>query len=318
MWTSWFNYSRVARGEIVLRHQRSEVAELVVRAVEASAALMTERGQRVNIRVPAGLAIVVNPDRMVQVFTQLLASASRRSGPGTAIVIEAAGDAQSVSIAVKDEGGIACEPADRIFDPLAPGGAHEAPREVGFGLAIARDLVRLHGGTIAARRAGGGSELVVSIQVSPADAASMIAAGDGDDSTAAPPPSRPRRVPDPGPGRARRILIVDDNEDLASLMSELLEVHGHKVEMAHDGRAALEVATRFEPDIALLDIGLPGMDGYELARELRQLRQGSIRLIAITGYAQETDRHRSQEAGFSGHLVKPVDPARLARLIADA
>ncbi len=133
-----------------------------------------------------------------------------------------------------------------------------------------------------------------------------MAAGDGDERTAAPPPP-PRRDSGAGPGGARRILIVDDNEDLASLMSELLEVHGHTVEMAHEGRAALDLATTFEPDIALLDIGLPGMDGYELAREMRKLRQGSIRLIAITGYAQETDRRLSQEAGFSGHLVKPVE-----------
>jgi CheY-like chemotaxis protein len=147
-------------------------------------------------------------------------------------------------------------------------------------------------------------------------AASVMAAGDGDGHAAATPP--PRRDSGAGPGGSRRILIVDDNEDLASLMSELLEVHGHTVETAHEGLAALELATTFQPDIALLDIGLPGMDGYELARQLRELCHGSIRLIAITGYAQDTDRHRSQEAGFSGHLVKPIDPARLARLIEGA
>ncbi len=310
------DYSRIARGQVEIRRQRLDLAAVVARAVESSAPLIRERGHRLDIRVPAGLAIDVDPDRMVQVVMHLLVSAARRSNPGCPIVLEASGDASSVRLAVKDEGiSITCEPPDQIFDPLASarGALESSPGQFGFGLAIARDLVRLHGGTVAAHRAGPGkgSELVVSIRA----AASAMTAGGGDDSEAAPPPSRPRRGP--GPGGARRILIVDDNEDLASLMSELLEDRGHKVETAHDGRTALDLATTFEPDIALLDIGLPGMDGYELARELRDLRQG-IRLIAITGYAQETDRHRSHEAGFSGHLVKPVDPKTLARLIEDA
>jgi signal transduction histidine kinase len=305
------DYSRVARGEIVLRRERVEVAGLIARAAESIASLLAERGVRLDIRVPAGLAVEVDPDRMVQAFNQLLAGAARRSGPGAAIVIEAAGGASSVRISVKDEGdGIAFVPADRIFDPLAGGAGR--PGNVGFGLAIARDLVRLHGGSVVVTSGPGrGSELTVSLHE-----ASLMAARDGDDRAATPP--RPRRDSGGGPGGRRRILIVDDNEDLASLMSELLQVHGHTVETAHEGRAALDLAATFEPEIALLDIGLPGMDGYELAREMRKLRQGSIRLIAITGYAQETDRHRSLEAGFSGHLVKPVDPATLARLIEDA
>ncbi len=305
------DYARVARGEIVLRRERVDVAGLVARAAESTASLLAERGLRLDIRVPAGLAVDVDPDRMVQVFMQLVASAAGRSGPGAIIVVEAARGASSVHIAVKDEGdGIASEPAERIFEPLAAGAGRSG--SAGFGLAIARELVRQHGGTVVVTSGPGGSELTVSLH----EAASTMAAGDGDQRAAA--PSRPRRDSGSGPGGPRRILIVDDNEDLASLMSELLQVHGHTVETAHEGRAALDLATTFEPDIALLDIGLPGMDGYELAREMRKLRQGTIRLIAITGYAQETDRHRSLEAGFSGHLVKPVDPATLARLIEDA
>ena len=308
------DYSRVARGEIVLRRERVEVAGLVARAAESTASVLAERDLRLDIRVPAGLAVEADADRTVQALSQLLVSAARRSGPGAAIVIEAARDESSVRIAVKHAGddGIASEPAERIFEPLAAGAGK--PGGVGFGLAIARDLVRLQGGTVAVTSGPDrGTELTVSLHA----AASMITAGDGDERAAAPPP-RPRRDSGGGPGGPRRILIVDDNEDLASLMSELLQVHGHTVEMAHEGRAALDLATTFEPDIALLDIGLPGMDGYELAREMRKLHHGSIRLIAITGYAQDTDRNLSQAAGFSGHLVKPVDPATLARLIEDA
>ncbi len=308
-----FNYSRVARGEIVLRRERVDVAGLVARAAASIASPLAERGLRLDIRVPVGLAVEADPDRMVQALNQLLASAARRSGPGAAIAIEAAGSASSVRISVKDQGdGIAFEPAERIFDPSAAGAGKSG--SVGFGLAIARDLVRLHGGTVVVTSGPGrGSELTVSLRA----AASSMAASDGDERTA-PPPPHPRRDSGAGPRGPRRVLIVDDNEDLASLMSELLQVHGHTVETAHEGRAALDLAATFEPDIALLDIGLPGMDGYELAREMGKLRQGSIRLIAITGYAQETDRHLSHQAGFSGHLVKPVDPATLARLIEEA
>ena len=308
------DYSRIARGEVEIRPQRLELAAVVERAVESSAPLIRERGHRLDIRVPAGLAIDADPDRMVQVVMHLLVSAARRSKVGSPILVEASGDASTVRLAVKDEGtSIACEPPEQVFDPLAAarGALESSPGQFGFGLAIVRDLVRLHGGTVAAHVAGQGNELVVSIR-----AASAIAAGNGDEGEAAPPPSRPRRGPDAG--SSKRILIVDDNEDLASLMSELLQDRGHKVETAHDGRTAIDLATTFEPHIALLDIGLPGMDGYELARELRGLYEGNIRLIAITGYAQETERHRSEEAGFSGHLVKPIDPKTLARLIENA
>jgi signal transduction histidine kinase len=305
-------FSRVARGEIVLRRERVEVAGLVARAADSIASLLADRGVRLDMRVPTDLAVEADADRMVQALSQILASAARRSGPGAAVAIDAALGGSSVHIAVKDDAdGMPLEPAERIFDPLTAGAGTSGT--VGFGLAIARDLVRLHGGTVVVTSGPGrGRELTVSLPA----AASSVAASDGDGRAAAAPP-RPRRDSGGGPAGPRRILIVDDNEDLASLMSELLQVHGHTVEMAHEGRAALDLATTFEPDIALLDIGLPGMDGYELARHMSKLCHGSIRLIAITGYAQETDRHRSREAGFSGHLVKPVDPATLARLIED-
>jgi CheY-like chemotaxis protein len=161
-----------------------------------------------------------------------------------------------------------------------------------------RSLVELHGGAVDVRSEGlgRGSEFRVSL---PAPAGS------------------PAPEPDAGPRpRApRRVLVVDDNEDLAALVGELLQIHGHQVVVAHDGRSAIEAARRFRPEVALLDIDLPGMDGYQLAAELRSALDG-ILLVAITAYGQAVDRRRSADAGFTAHLLKPVDPQLLAQVVA--
>ncbi|HKE14621.1 MAG TPA: response regulator [Kofleriaceae bacterium] len=311
------DFARLAGGEIAIDRQRLELAQVVGRAVELTAPLLGERGHPLDVRVPAGLALDVDADRMAQVVAAALTSAALGADAGAAIRLAARRDADSILLSVA-RGGAAIA-ADR-----GRGAAD---------LAMARELVRLHGGSVA-DRAG---ELVIAIpaagdlpaedgagesgaaSASPDDRAdeNRAASADegGDGGGAAAPAARSAR---PGPqGPSRRILVVDDNEDLASLISELLREHGHEVELALDAPSAIECAAAFAPDVALLDIGLPGMDGYALARELRQLRR-ELRLIAVTGYAQESDRRRSEEAGFSGHLVKPVNPDLLARIIRGA
>jgi CheY-like chemotaxis protein len=213
---------------------------------------------------------------------------------------------------VVDEGvGIAPEMLERVFDLFVqqPQLRDRAQGGLGVGLAIVRNLVARHGGTVSARSAGPGqgSEFVVELPLSkPRESVEGKAKG------------RPATAPRPRTDRAPlRILVVDDNDDSAVMLGEILRRLGEAVEVAHDGPSALDQARRWTPDLALLDIGLPLMDGYELGARLRE-QQGAIRLIALTGYGQETDHARSREAGFEAHLVKPVDVQRLRKAIEPA
>lgn len=300
--------SQLGRGKLELHVQRIELAEVVARAIETSGPLLERRQHPVDVEVPAGLIVVVDPDRMAQVVVNLLANASKYSDRGTPIQIRASREGASVRLSVKDQGiGMTPEVIGRVFDSFARRTAEpERPGSgLGLGLAIAHSLVKLHGGTVAAHSEGKGkgSEFVVEIQA--ADVALSEPARS---------PAAAQQEPSPN-ARARRVLVVDDNVDLASLIAELLEHLGHQVELAHDGHSALDAAARFRPEVALLDIGLPVMDGYELARQLRTLGDGKIHLVAITGFGQDADRRLSEEAGFAGHLLKPVDPKVLATVV---
>jgi signal transduction histidine kinase len=295
--------SRIARGKIELRRERIEVSEVLAAAIETSSPLFEQRMHRIDVDVPrTGLVIDADPDRMAQVFSNLMTNAVKYSEPGTRIAIEARRIGERVRVRVIDEGaGIAADMIDKVFDMFVqqPQTIERSRGGLGLGLSIVKSLVELHGGKVSAHSdgVGHGTELMVEL---PAAAEAER--------------SQPvvEAVPIGG-GVVKRILVVDDNDDAASSLKKALERLGYAVAIAHDGPAALRAAAVFEPEIALLDIGLPVMDGYELARRLRALRR--LHLVALSGYGQEADRQRSAEAGFEVHLTKPVDLRHLENVV---
>jgi signal transduction histidine kinase len=302
--------SRITRGKVELRRERIDVADAVTKAIELSSPLLEQRRQELEVRVPRGkFGVNVDPGRMEQVISNLLTNAAKYSEPGSKIVIAATREGDSVCICVKDEGvGIAPELLGSVFERFVqqPQTLARSKGGLGLGLAIVRSLVELHGGSVRAKSAGvgKGSEFVLDFPA--VELSSTIA-----DRAARPDPVVPPAR------RSKRILVVDDNTDAAETLKDALEALGYTVHAAHDGPTALQAAETFAPEVALLDIGLPVMDGYELARRLRELRGalGHLHLVAVTGYGQEADKQRSEAAGFERHLVKPVDLNKLEDVV---
>jgi PAS domain S-box-containing protein len=289
--------SRVTRGQLKLRMEPVEVADAMDRAIEMASPLFEQRHHRLAVDVPRRGALVHgDPTRLSQVFANLLTNAAKYTEPGGSITVVAQRVGEHVRIRVKDNGiGIPPELQQDIFAPFTQVSRllDRAPGGLGLGLPLVKSLVHLHGGSVSvfSEGPGCGSELTVELPAaSPAALPAPAAA-----------PAMPRRTK-----AARKILVVDDNQDAAESLVELLGELGHEVIMAHDGPSALAAAAELAPDIAILDIGLPVMDGYELARRLIETLAKKPRLIAITGYGQASDRLRSREAGFDVHLVKPV------------
>jgi signal transduction histidine kinase/DNA-binding response OmpR family regulator len=300
--------SRITRGKIELKTERVELADVVARAIETSSPVLEHRQHHLGVDVRSrGLALDGDPDRLAQVISNLLTNAAKYTERGGRITVSAAQRGDQIRISVKDTGiGIAPEMLPRVFDMFVQErqALDRSRGGLGLGLTIVRSLVAMHGGTVEVHSEGRnrGAEFVVTL---PAAAAKRPAVCDG-----APAPNGARR------GAGRRILVVDDNEDAAELLASALEIMGYTVRVAHDGPEALKVAAEFDPDLGLLDIGLPVMDGYELARRLQDdpgLRR--VPLVAVTGYGQPSDRRMSEAAGFDAHLVKPVDIERVSSLI---
>jgi CheY-like chemotaxis protein len=280
-----------------------QLDEAVRRGVEMANPLLERRAQRVQLQVPSdGLPIDGDRERLAQVVYNLLANASKYSEPGAVIRVRAERAGESVRLVVRDEGvGIAPDFLGRIFEPFfqPPQALDRAEGGLGLGLAIVRSVVELHRGTVAATSAGvgEGSTFVVELPIHL-----------GAEAPAATSPE-PTNAPTVEPAaREDRILVIDDNVDAARMLAEYLTELGYRVETAHDGPSAVVLAETWRPHVCLIDIGLPGMDGYEVARRLRS--SGHIdpgaRLIAVTGYGREGDRRQSAQAGFDVHLVKPV------------
>jgi signal transduction histidine kinase len=303
--------SRITRGKIELRQERISIAEVVRRAVETSQPQLVQRQQRLEVDVPDDLVVWGDPTRLAQVFSNLLTNASKYSDPGSLVQLSAKALGPRAEIRVRDYGiGIQADLLDRVFEPFVqqPRSLDRSAGGLGLGLAIVKSLVHSHGGSVRVESAGvgKGSEFNVSLPLLSASNSPMAEA-------TVDPIAAAVRSP------VRRVLVVDDNEDAAEVLASSLMSMGHRVRVAHDGPAALDVAATFHPDVALLDIGLPRMDGYELASRLRDQPGGrDIRLVAVTGYGQERDRATSRAAGFAEHFVKPVDLERLAELIAEA
>jgi PAS domain S-box-containing protein len=302
--------SKITRGKIELRTEAVDLGQVLARAVEMASLLLEQRRHRLIVHAPSrGLRWVGDPVRLAQVVANLLTNAARYTPSGGEVRLTAFRDTHDVVISVQDNGnGIPPHMLGRVFELFAQGerGVDRAEGGLGIGLALVKSLVAMHGGSVVAKSEGlgQGSEFVVRLPLMPESA------------------SRTDGVllqrPAAGVARGQRVLVVDDNADAADMLGLALKSQGHEVVVAHDPVAALKAVDGFAPDVAVLDIGLPAMDGYELAGHLRA-RMGTrpCRLIALTGYGQERDKLRSRDAGFAVHLVKPVDVDGLLSLIAD-
>ena len=250
-----------------------------------------------------GLVVHGDRDRLTQLLANLLNNAARYTPPGGRIWVRARSEDGHALLSVRDTGrGIEPQIIDRIFDMFVQGRSalERVGGGLGIGLALARRIAELHGGTLEAKSEGAnrGSEFVLRVPLSQAPVRRE-----------APPAEQRAALP-------RRILVVDDNVDAATTLDVLLRSLGHETRVAHEGMTALEIAREFRPQVILLDIGMPGLDGYEVARRLRAMNHGrTFRIVAITGWGQEADRLRSKEAGFDLHLVKPVDPGVLVSVL---
>jgi signal transduction histidine kinase/ActR/RegA family two-component response regulator len=298
--------SRITRGNVQLRQERLQLADVIAKAIEIASPAIEERQQTLQVSVTSGLEINGDAARLAQVFANLLNNAAKYTEPQGAIRISARGEPTGIVIRVSDDGnGIASETLPRIFDLFVQ--ERQAPERaqggLGIGLAIVRSLVQAHGGTVRAESPGKGKGSTFTVTLPAIDATQRLEA---------PAPEVPARSPVGG----HRLLLVDDNEDAAMLLADSLRALGHLVEVAHDGPSALAAVQEFKPGVALLDLGLPVMDGFELGERLRADPdlQGLV-LIAVTGYAQELDRRRSTAAGFDAHMAKPIDVYELDSLI---
>jgi PAS domain S-box-containing protein len=303
--------SRISRGRIELRKEVLDLTAVVSRTVEAVRPFIEERQHELTLALPAEpLEVEADPTRLEQVLTNLLNNAAKYTEPSGHVWLTAERDASEAVVRVRDTGiGIAPEMLPKVFDLFVQGdrGLDRSQGGVGIGLTLVKKLVELHGGRVEACSAGlgRGSEFSVRLPALPGQR-----------------PDERERGSEPGEPAARpgrRILVVDDNVDAAESLAVLLRMQGHDVRVAHDGPTALAAAEAEPPDLVFLDIGMPEMNGYDVARRLRQ-QPGleSLVLVAMTGWGQEEDRRRSQEAGFDHHLVKPVEPSTLERLLADA
>jgi two-component system CheB/CheR fusion protein len=303
--------SRITRGKVTLRKEIVTLTTIVDRAVEAAMPHIRDAGHDISIALPPEpIYLEADPDRLAQVFLNLLNNARKFTARGGHIRFTAERDGHDVVVTVADNGiGIDPQMLPQVFDiftqaqPLS----QQSDAGLGIGLALVHNLVELHGGRVQARSDGPGTGSVFSVRLPVAEAGDA-GAPDVPGPSAAKPTSE---TPTP-----RRILLVDDNRDVADSLALLLELAGHEVRKAHDGRGALTLAADFVPDVIVLDIGLPDMDGRTLARELRKLAvTTNALLIAVTGYGDDRDRARSLAAGIEHHLVKPVSVADILALL---
>ena len=304
--------SRIVQGKVVVKPEKLTLASLVERSVEASSPRIAAREQSLRVELPEQ-AIVLNGDavRLAQVLSNLINNASKFSGPNTRITLSASYADGEVKISVKDEGA-GIDPAflPHIFDLFAQAdqSLDRAQGGLGIGLTLVKHLVELHGGRVAAysEGVGRGAEMVITLP------AKLAGAAEGADAT--PPARKPAdsvKVP-------ARILVVDDLAASAETLMTLLEMEGFQVRIASEGMTALKIAEEFKPDVVLLDIGLPGMNGFEVAHRLRTLPESrEALLIALTGYGEAESRSRSAQAGFDFHMVKPADVNLLLSMLAN-
>ena len=295
--------SRISRGKIALDLQRVDLRRVLDDAVEASRPMIEQMGHVLEVSIPP-TPVHVDADavRCAQVFSNLLTNAAKYTPSGGRIALQLDDREDAVEVSIADNGiGIAAENLESIFEMFTQlGGASHAQGGLGIGLSLAKGLVALHGGTIDAHSEGRGRGSVFRVRL-------------------------PKRVARQAPGAAQartrarqrrlKVLVVDDNRDAAASLAMLLELLGHEVRVAYDGDGAVRMADEFRPELALLDLGMPNVTGYDACRRIRSEPWGSyVTIIAVTGWGQEEDRRRSAAAGFDHHLVKPLSPDTLESL----
>jgi CheY-like chemotaxis protein/two-component sensor histidine kinase len=302
--------SRIIRGRIELRRDRVDLGAVVNRAVETAQPAIDAHGHRLELALaPYPLEIEGDLVRLSQVVSNLLMNAAKYSGQASRITVAVREEGGAAVLSVRDYGvGIAPELLPRVFDLFVQGENSLARSQggLGIGLTLVQRLVQMHGGAVAAHSAGpgAGSEFIVRLPLAPPAAAEGARVAEARVQGAA------------APCRAR-LLVVDDNVDAAETIAKILRLSGYEAECVYDGPTALAAVETKRPDVVVLDIGLPGMDGYEVARQLRARPAfRRVPLIAVTGYGQENDRARSMQAGFDEHFTKPVDPDALEQFIA--
>jgi signal transduction histidine kinase len=301
--------SRITTGKLMIKKEDVDLSEVIRNAVEAKRPMLADRKHTLKIEVPPdAVHLEGDPVRLAQVFTNLLDNAAKYTMPGGLISVVASLEGDEVVVRITDSGiGIARDMLSEIFEMFTQvdRSLERSTAGLGVGLSLVRRLVELHGGSVSAHSEGvdKGSTLVVRLPV-----------------TSKPPETTPPAAPGADHGVTRhRILVADDNVDYASSIALILRTMGHEVRVANDGRQALEMAAGFRPDYAFLDIGMPEMNGYDLARRMRELGgMPRLVLVAVTGWAQDDDRDRVRQAGFDYHLVKPADPAQLQAILRDA
>ena len=299
--------SRITRGKIQLRTQLIDLTSIATLAADNARPMIERRRQELTLKLPAGpVRLEADPTRIEQVLVNLLSNASKYTDPAGSILMAVGRQGDDVSVSVRDNGiGIAPEVLPRVFDMFTQAD-HSLDRSqggLGIGLTLVRNLVQLHGGKVEAHSEGlgRGSEFVIRLPAAPDDLVGEPAAIVGD------PPPR---------GESLRVLIVDDNVHAADSLAIVIKLWSHDARVAYDGPEAIRMAEAYRPQVVLLDIGLPGMDGYSVARSLRSRPDlGQVLLVAMTGYGRDDDFRRSKSVGFDHHLVKPIDFGELQTLL---
>ena len=297
--------SRIEHGKIALHRERFDLRDVVRSTCDDHRALVEQRGQTLRLEVVAGpVWIDGDPTRIAQVVSNLLHNASKFTPAGGTLSIAIEVKNRRAVLHVWDDGvGMEQAEVEAVFEPFMQGEQDSARQKggLGLGLALVKGLVELHGGSVSARSGGAncGSEFTVELPLAP------------------PSPDTPRQESAASPSRL--VLIIEDNVDMGDTLAQVLELNGHRVRVARDGKSGIALALELQPDVIFCDIGLPDMDGYEVARELRKSgRLPSTRLVALSGYAQHEDRNRSKEAGFDAHIAKPPTFEELNKVLAGA
>ena len=292
--------ARITRGQVELRRERVDLATILAAAAETSMPLIESARHQFDLRLPAeSLVLDADPTRLTQVVSNLLNNAARYTPKGGHIALAAARDGDQAVVRVTDDGiGIAPEALDEVFRMFTQVGQAQQPGSggLGIGLSLVRSLVELHGGSVTAASAGTNAGSVFTVRL-------PLAADAVSDTSAVEPATEKSDVTPEG----RSVLVVDDNRDAAETLAALLNMMGHRAPVANDGRQALRMLPSLMPDVVFLDLGMPGMSGYEVAAAIRQdARLAGIRLVALTGWGGEADRAKTKAAGFDEHLTKPA------------
>jgi PAS domain S-box-containing protein len=300
--------ARITRGTIVLKQQRLDLRGVIAKAIELASPLLEQRKQHLELDLlDQPIPVEADDARLTQVFANILVNAARYTGDGGHITIRGRPLAGEVYVSIQDDGrGIPAELLPRVFDLFVQGqqSTDRSQGGLGIGLTLARRLVEKQGGRVTAESPGVGLGSTFTVHLPIAEPGVNV------------PEPVSARMTQQLTARPQRVLVVDDNEDAAVMLAEVLQSVGHQVETAGDAAEAMRVVRRFQPEVAILDIGLPVMDGYSLAVRLREEHgPAAPRMIALTGYGQQTDRDRSLRSGFIAHLIKPVDVQALIDLI---